>query len=181
MMDEMIKASVSDIPLLDGYLHDASFVPDDLRFDSDSRSVTLTLERICYERPERGKAMFIFNVIRFPWIESELTFSHVKGTEQKWSSGHLRQPGEQQMLLDLESEANTIRLRSHALTLVITVEPDSVVTITDLSEPSAKRRVTDFGKCVFRSLEEIDKLRIKGSTQHPAAPYSEPAARSPQG
>jgi hypothetical protein len=62
----MLKASLKDIPILCGYLHDAYFKPEDIVFDTEKRCYTMDIERVCYERAERGKVLWIIPVVRYP-------------------------------------------------------------------------------------------------------------------
>ena len=164
-MTELLRATLDDVPVLDGYLHDASFVPNDLEFDADAKTLKLPLERICYEKPERGKALFIFPVIRLPWIESLLTVTNVQDVVWEWKRGRDQHRDDGHMLLGLVHKKDLLELRSPILLVTGRVSPDTRILLEDTSGPSVKRRVTDFGRTVFQAMDEIDRLRVRADRQ----------------
>ena len=165
-MKQTLKASLDDIPLLCGYLHDASFTPGGLHFDREHRELTLRLERICYEQPKEGKVLLVIPVIRFPRVQSALTLTHVQDVSQEWISKRHTDLRDLHMLLDFtRRDERTVELRSHDLKVTAKVSGASRILLQDILAPSAKPSVTDFGTGVFHAMDEIEKLRIRDETQ----------------
>jgi len=160
-MHQMLKATLRDVPLLDGYLHDASFVPNDLEFDADAKTLRLPLDRICYEKAERRKVLLVFPVICFPGVECLLTITNVRDVVQNWKRGKPQDPDDLHTLLDLVHENHVLELRSDALVIRVTVSPDTGILLQDTSGSSTRTVVTDFAATVFRGMDEIEKLRVR--------------------
>lgn len=155
-----IKATLDDVDLLCGYLHDASFTPGGIAMDFQTERFSLDLERICYEKGEKGKALFLIPVIRCPWVASRLTVTGVLKVEEEWIDRKLDGPNDIHVLMDIEKKGNdTLEISSEGLRLRMTISESSQIILEDLSEPSAGRRVTDFARSVFRGMGEIQDLR----------------------
>lgn len=157
----MIKASLEDIPILDGYLHDSYFKPDEVKFDSDKRCFAMDLERVCYERADPGKVLWFIPVIRYPWILSHLTMRGVEEIEQKVVSSRLDGPDGKQQLMDIVQKSdNHIELGSHGTKITLTLSSDFVLTLEDVPDSITSSRITDFSKGIFYGMDEINKLKI---------------------
>jgi len=165
---DMLRASLADIPILDGYLHDSYFKPDDVVFDADKRCVAMDIERVFYEGAERGKVLWFIPVIRYPYIRSRIIMTGVEKTEQKRKNRGVDGPDGKHLLMDIEQKSeNTIELGSTHLRITLTVAPDFELTVVDDSEPKKGSRAMDFCKGIFHGLDEIDKLRVN-APQSPA-------------
>ncbi|MCC6547947.1 hypothetical protein IT570_12345 [Candidatus Sumerlaeota bacterium] len=157
----MITGTVRDLPLLSGYLHDALFVPCAVKHDAERQHLRVPLERICYERAERGRFLGLCPIVRFPWIESVLCFTAVRAVEEKWVKRRKRDPGERQMLLEMGClKSDVVAIEADELHLVVTVSPETTIGIDDIGKPSTRARTMDIGRGVFRSMAEIEKLRV---------------------
>jgi hypothetical protein len=157
----MLKASIQDIGLLCGYLHDAYFKPEEVAFDSGKNLFTMPLDRVCYERGEPGKALLIFRVIRYPWMRSRLSITGVTEMNTKRKDRGVDGPGSTQQLLEIEvKDAKTIEIESAHLRIALAISEPAEVTLRDEALDTG-RRVLDFSKGVFHGLEEIEKLRVK--------------------
>ncbi len=161
-MERKIKASLDDIPVLEGYLHDAYFSPEGLHFDKEKDEVTLKLERICYEQCEKGKFLFILPILKFPWMESVITVTDVKDVSKKRLKKKPELINGMHMLLSIERQkGNVIEIKSHGIRIDITISDTCRIFIKDISLVKTRPKNIDFFKGVFRSLEEIDKLKIQ--------------------
>ena len=158
----MLKASQMDIPIIDGYLHDSYFKPEDIVFNADQRCFTMDIERVCYEQGKRGKTLFFIPVIRYPWIRSRLSMNGVEKMHPKWIGRGVDGPGNRQLLMDIEHKSeDTIVLGSTYLKIALTVAPDFELTLMDAPEPENGPWTIDFFKGIFRGMDEIDRLRVK--------------------
>jgi hypothetical protein len=161
----MLRATLDDVALLCGYLHDASFSTSDIKMHSDTKRFSLKLERICYEKREIVKALFFIPIIRYPWIDSCLTVTGVESFESVWRKKRQQRTDDRHLLLDIERKGNDrLEISSEDLRLSLVVTRSSRITLEDLSEPASGRKVTDFSRSVFRGIEEIDKLRVEQDT-----------------
>ena len=162
MMEHKIKASLDDIPILEGYLHDAYFSAQDLHFDKGKGELTLKLERICYEQAEKGKFLFIIPILKFPWMESVLTVTDVKDVSKKKLKKKPELINGMHMLLSIERrKGDVLQIKSYGIRIDITVSDTCRIFIKDISLVKTKSKNIDFLKGVFRSLEEIEKLKIQ--------------------
>lgn len=161
----MLKASLQDIPILDGYLHDAYFKPDDIAFNADKRCFTMDIERVCYERAMRGKVCFLIPVIRYPWIHSHITMNGVESVNQKWNDRGVDGPDNKQLLMDIENKSgNIIVFGSTHLRITLTVSSDFEFILIDEPKPEDVPLVIDFSKGIFYGMGEINKLRVETQT-----------------
>ena len=155
-----MESTLQDVPLIAGYLHDAEFRPTDLAFDGEQGTLTLKLRRICYERPEKGRFLLLFPVIRFPWIESSLVVTGVRGLTQHWLKRWHADSGEPCLLLDVtRKDGSTLEFQSDFLTAKASISPGSRLLLEDLSDPLPGSKVIDCCRSVFRSMQEIERLR----------------------
>lgn len=156
----MLKASIQDIGLLCGYLHDAYFKPEEVAFDSGKNLFSMPLDRVCYERGEPGKALFIFRVIRYPWMRSRLTITGVAEMNQKWKDRGVDGPGSTQQLLEIDAkDGKMIEIESAHLRIALAISEPVEVTLRDEALDTG-RKVLDFSKGIFYGLDEIEKLRV---------------------
>jgi hypothetical protein len=80
---------------------------------------------------------------------------------QKWNNRGVDGPDGKQLLMDINQKSeNTIVLGSTHFKVTLTVRPDFELILVDEPEPGKGPRVTDFFKGIFRSLDEINKLRV---------------------
>lgn len=161
----MLRATLDDVDLLCGYLHDASFRTSGISMDSGAKRFSLKLERICYEKCQAGKAFFFIPVFRYPWIDSCLVVTGVERFESTCRAERHKRTDDRHLLLDIKRKGNDkLEISSDDLRLSLFVTRSSQITLEDLSEPSPGRKVTDFSRSVFRGMEEIDKLRADQDT-----------------
>ena len=158
---DMLKASLKDIPILSGYLHDAYFKPEEIAFDATKQCFTMNLERVYYEGAERGKFLWLIPVVRYPWIQSHITMIGVQQMDRKWQDQGVDGPDDKQLLMDIEQRSEkTIVLGSNHFKITLTVAQDFELTLVDESQPEDKPRVTDFSKGIFYGMDEINKLKV---------------------
>ena len=69
----MLKASLKDISILDGYLHDSYFKPEDIVFNADQRCFTMDLERKSEDTIVLGSTHFKITLTVAPDFELTLT------------------------------------------------------------------------------------------------------------
>lgn len=164
----MLKASLKDIPILDGYLHDSYFKPEDIAFNADKRCFTMDIERVCYERAERGKVLFFIPVVRYPWIRSHITMTGVESVSQKRHDRGVDGPDKKQMLMGIEHKSdNNIALGSSHFKITLTIAPDFELTLVDEPEPEDQPRMVDFFKGIFYGMDEVNKLRVDTQPKNP--------------
>ena len=157
----MIKASLEGIPILGGYLHDSYFKPDEVMFAADKRCFTMELERVFYERAERGKVLWLIPVVRYPWIQSHLTMTGVDNVEQERKNKGVDGPDNKQLLMDITQKSDSIiELGSTHFRITLTIASDFALTIVDDTESEHGPRIVDFSKGIFSGMDEINKLRV---------------------
>ncbi len=157
----MLKASLADIPILDGYLHDSYFKPEDIEFDAKKRCFSINLERVYYERAKRGKFLWLIPVVRYPWIQSRVTIKGVSKMDQKWIDRGVDGPDNKQLLMDIQHKSeDTIVLGSTHFKVTLTVAQDFELTLVYKLMSEHGPRITDFSRGIFYGMDEIDKLRM---------------------
>jgi len=157
----MLKATLKHVPLLAGYLHDAEFSVSDLVLDRERKTLALTLLRVCYEKPEKGRFLWVLPVIRHPWMKSRLTLTGVQSVAQQDLRGASQ--GEPCMLLDIVQPAmTTLELQATTALIRAEVSSDTGILIEDLGEPREGTRVIDFRRPAFTAMQEIEALRQDG-------------------
>lgn len=159
-----LRATPDDAALLCGYLHDASFTPSGIEMNYAANRFTLSFERICYEKAQKGKVLFFMPVVRYPWIESRLTVTHVQTFEQEWLDRTFDRPSDKHILLDIEKEGDTtLIISSEGIRLRMGITPETEIILKDTSEPDTSRKITDFTHSIFRGMDQIEELRRRQS------------------
>jgi hypothetical protein len=159
----ILRATLADVDLLCGYLHDANFQTSDITMDSNAKLFSLKLERICYEKREVSKALFFIPVIRYPWINSRLAVTGVERLESTKTDKEKEQADDRHLLLDIRLKGNDrLEIASDDLRLSLFVTQSSQITLEDLADALPGRKVTDFSRSIFQGMAEIDRLRVDG-------------------
>ncbi len=163
----MLKASLKQIPILEGYLHDSYFKPDAITFDPDKRCFAMDVERVYYEGAERGKVLWFIPVVRYPWIQSHLTMTGISQMDQKWHDRGVDGPDDKQLLMGIAQKSDdTIELGSTHFRITLSVTSDFELILLDEPEPEKGPRVTDFSKGIFYGMDEIDELRVDAQPEN---------------
>jgi hypothetical protein len=157
----MLKASLRDIPILDGYLHDAYFRPEDILFDPESRSCTVELERLYYERAEIAKFLWVIPFVRCPSIQSRLTMTGVDRRDETWHDNGVDGPDGKHLLLGIKQlSENSIELESPHFEIILTIDPDFGITLVDESESDKKKGAVFLFRCTLFDIDEIERLKV---------------------
>ncbi|MDQ7780331.1 MAG: hypothetical protein RDV41_11600 [Planctomycetota bacterium] len=158
----MIKARLTDIPVLSGYLHDAEMNLRDVNYVESDRSLHVRLLRIHHEEPKRGRFLFLFPVVRYRYMPSLLTVTQVAGIEFK-RPGRRRGPPDVGLLLVCvcRRDNDDVCLETDSLDIVVHASADADLILQDDPKPQDRYCVVDLGRRpLFSGMDEIDKLRV---------------------
>lgn len=157
-----IQASFDDIPLLSGYLHDATFTPSDINMDEERNIFILEMERIFYEGGRKGKFLFFIPVKRYPFVKTRLSITNVENISEEWLDSAFNEPKDKHCLLYIEKiEDDVIKISSDYLILKIKALKETVLFVEDIGGPSKKLNNIDFSGSIFRGLDLIEELKEK--------------------
>jgi hypothetical protein len=156
----MIKALLTDAPLLSDYLHDGSFFLSHTQFDTGNRQFLLKLKRICYENPDPCKVLFFFSGIRYPFIQAMLTITEAHSVVHKWQRHPICHSDGPYPFIEIEYDDDYIKILSYILCIEIGVSQNSRIFVQDISAPLCQG-ITDIGGTMC--LDEIEKLRSHGN------------------
>ena len=114
-----------------------------------------------YEKGEKGKALFLIPVVRYPWVRSYLRMFGVERMDQEWKDRKVEGPDEPQLLMDIEQKGrNKIELGSTHFKIILTVSERFELVLHDAPELLDMPRVTDFSGGVWVLYRKKRRPRI---------------------
>ncbi|HUU91545.1 MAG TPA: hypothetical protein VM238_10070 [Phycisphaerae bacterium] len=111
-------------------LHDALIERRDVS-DVRSREFRLNVDRVCYERAERGRLLWSIPIWRYPSVSASLSIAPVERVED--ARRQAKDIGEPELLLslDIDARSNSLRLESSFGLIHVQLGLDACLSVSD--------------------------------------------------
>lgn len=157
----MVIAEAKDIPLISGYLHDSCLYWNNISYNQMEETLTILLNRICYEKTYYSRILFIIPVLRNPSVRAKLAIGNVIHVEFNWLDTAFKDDVKYpHTLLDIILKNEILSIQTDMLHLNATLSSFTPLQLLDIEKPSKRHgNVTIGRKSVFKSLDLIEKLK----------------------
>ena len=162
----MLDFDTKSIELFSAFVHDSSFMGKDIPKDLIEDKFILEIERIYWEKPFEAKFLFLFNVIKYKSINSNIIIDMVKEFNVDWKDNAFDSPEDNHCILDIiyKHENNTIEIETEYIIFRLNTDKSTKIILNDYSELSKKFVCTDLFKQIFNYQDwktEYNKVHIK--------------------
>ena len=160
----MQKIRSYDVNLVSSYLHDAGFLLCDIDFNRERRLLTISMNRIYYEVPKKGRFLFFLPYTRFRHISSRVEVPNTVEVEYQWQNDAFNRPDDAHTVLSIRlSEHEFLDFETEYMLFRARVSEFDGILITDTSAPTKYHHTMDFsGRDWYSELvESIGKERIE--------------------
>lgn len=151
----MRKVRSYDVNLVSSYLHDAGFLFSDIDFKRENRALAISVNRIYYEAPKKGRFLFFFHYTRFRHINSRVEVPNTVEVEYQWQNDAFNRPDDAHTLLSIRlSDHEFLDFETEYMLLRARVSKFDGIFITDIAAPTRYRTMDFSGRNRYSELVE---------------------------